>query len=148
MPDGGMANSSTAQRRKAAFLAAMAFALLAAPSFLSAAEEAATTSRGKQLFTKHCAPCHGADGRGRGPVAVALKTAPADLTQINRKHGGKFPFMQVVGFIDGERPVAAHGSREMPIWGQIFRWRLGDYGARADIYTIARYVQSIQDDRP
>jgi mono/diheme cytochrome c family protein len=129
------------------FLAIMVLPLLATLGILRAAEESPVSNLGKRLFTKHCAPCHGADGRGGGPAAAALKTRPADLTQINRQHEGKFPFLQVVAFIDGERPVAAHGSREMPIWGQIFRWKDGDHAARAEIYALAQYIESIQDER-
>lgn len=130
---------------RAAFLAMMSFLLLTGSSLLRAGEE--SPSRGKQLFAKHCAPCHGRDGRGAGPAADALKTRPADLTQINRKHDGKFPFLQIVAFIDGERPVAAHGSREMPIWGEVFRWWFGDRAARAEIYALTQYIESIQDER-
>ena len=83
---------------------------------------------GKKLFVRHCSACHGSDGRGAGPAAAALKTAPPDLTQLRRTHEGKFPFLRVVEFIDGERPVPAHGSREMPIWGHVFRWKEGDTG--------------------
>jgi mono/diheme cytochrome c family protein len=121
--------------------------LVAAPTALRAAENVPITNWGKQLFTKHCAPCHGVDGREAGPAAAALKTRPADLTRIQRKDEGKFPFLRVVAFIDGERPVAAHGSREMPIWGQIFRWRDGDYTARAEIYAITQYIETIQDGK-
>jgi mono/diheme cytochrome c family protein len=131
----------------AVFLGAISLLLLAPPSVLRAAEGAGIRNWGKQLFTKHCAPCHGADGRGGGPVAAALRTRPADLTQITRRHEGKFPFLQVVAFIDGERPVAAHGSREMPIWGDIFRWQSGEHAARAEIYALAQYIESIQDER-
>lgn len=35
----------------------------------------------KQLYTRLCAPCHGASGRGDGPVAAALNPRPADLTK-------------------------------------------------------------------
>jgi len=99
---------------------------------------------GKELFLRYCSACHGLDGRGAGPAADALKTAPTDLTLIRRAHQGKFPYLWVVGFIDGERPVAAHGSRDMPIWGQVFRWKEGEYGARAQVYALAHYIESIQ----
>jgi mono/diheme cytochrome c family protein len=110
-----------------------------------AAEERRTSNFGEQLFLQSCASCHGIDGRGAGPAAAALKTGPADLTQISRTHGGKFPFLWVAGFIDGERNVAAHGSREMPVWGKEFRWRTGEYGARSQIYALTQYIESIQE---
>jgi mono/diheme cytochrome c family protein len=35
---------------------------------------------GKALFTKHCASCHGAGGKGDAPAAAALNPKPKDLT--------------------------------------------------------------------
>jgi mono/diheme cytochrome c family protein len=113
--------------------------------FASAVDESPIPKWGKEIFLQHCAACHGADGRGAGPAAATLKTGPSDLTQISRAHDGKFPFLKVVGFIDGETPVPAHGSFEMPVWGRIFRWKTGDYGARSQIYALAQYIESIQE---
>src|ERR1035438_4347192 len=45
---------------------------------------------GDDLYKEFCAVCHGTDGRGGGPAASALKTAPSDLTQFAKQHGGKF----------------------------------------------------------
>lgn len=36
-------------------------------------------AHGKELFMTNCAPCHGDDGRGDGPVVHLLKTKPKDL---------------------------------------------------------------------
>ena len=37
---------------------------------------------GEALFQQYCAPCHGADARGDGPVAGDLKTTPPSLREI------------------------------------------------------------------
>jgi putative copper export protein/mono/diheme cytochrome c family protein len=37
-------------------------------------------ARGRVLFERHCAGCHGAAGRGNGPNALALDMATSDLT--------------------------------------------------------------------
>ena len=37
---------------------------------------------GRDLFAEHCTPCHGIDGKGRGPVADPLGLAPTDLTRL------------------------------------------------------------------
>jgi mono/diheme cytochrome c family protein len=76
---------------------------------------------GADLFREYCAVCHGQDARGGGPAAEALKKAPADLTQISRRNGGQFPEIRVQQFIKGDDVIAAHGSRDMPTWGSIFR---------------------------
>jgi mono/diheme cytochrome c family protein len=46
---------------------------------------------GSEMFKEYCASCHGADARGRGPAAPALKASPADLTVLSRNNHGKFP---------------------------------------------------------
>ena len=44
------------------------------------ASDRAVVQRGEALFHTHCAPCHGAEGRGDGPAAAAIDAPPADLT--------------------------------------------------------------------
>ena len=100
---------------------------------------------GKELFLKHCAACHGKNGMGNGPAAGSLKTPPTDLTGMKKRNGGVFPRLDTVRFIEGERPVTAHGSKEMPIWGRIFRLRPGgSAGASPEIYALTDYIESIQ----
>lgn len=40
----------------------------------------AVLSEGRRLFAANCASCHGADGRGDGPLAKTLNPPPTDLT--------------------------------------------------------------------
>jgi len=75
---------------------------------------------GKAMFNEYCAVCHGQLGKGDGPAAKALTKAPADLTQLAVKSGGKFPELKIKRYISGDDTVAAHGSRDMPIWGKLF----------------------------
>jgi mono/diheme cytochrome c family protein len=72
---------------------------------------------GKTEYQSSCASCHGVDGKGRGPVADALKTKPADLTMITKENNGVFPLGRIYDVIDGRQEVKAHGVRDMPIWG-------------------------------
>lgn len=76
---------------------------------------------GQAMFKEYCAVCHGGGGKGDGVAANALKKRPADLTQLARKNNGSFPELQVIGFITGADVVAAHGTRDMPIWGDLFK---------------------------
>jgi mono/diheme cytochrome c family protein len=76
---------------------------------------------GEDLFNTYCAVCHGKDAKVHGPAAGALKVPPADLTTLARRHGGKFPTEYVTTVLQyGIQDVKAHGSKDMPIWGDIF----------------------------
>jgi mono/diheme cytochrome c family protein len=41
---------------------------------------AETIDVGRKLFDKHCASCHGADGKSKTDIAAAMKKKPTDLT--------------------------------------------------------------------
>jgi mono/diheme cytochrome c family protein len=118
---------------------------LGQPASSMAQEDEPGLAWGKDLFLTRCASCHGEDGKGNGPAAVALKNPPADLTQISKKNGGTFPRAQVIRFIDGERPVPAHGPRHMPVWGEVFREERTDSEARMRLLSLTTYLESIQE---
>ena len=73
------------------------------------------------MFDNYCAVCHGKTAVGNGPAASALAKAPADLTKIAARNGGTYPEVKVKRYIEGLDEVAAHGSRDMPMWGDLFR---------------------------
>jgi mono/diheme cytochrome c family protein len=101
---------------------------------------------GKDLYREYCAVCHGTMGKGDGPAASALKIPPSDLTQISGKNGGKFPELQVQHIIDGEAdgPVA-HGSKDMPVWGNLFRHMGSNPGVgNLRVYNLMKYIKDIQ----
>ena len=75
---------------------------------------------GKTEFQSSCASCHGTDGKGKGPVSEQLKIRPADLTILAKNNNGLFPTNAVYETIYGSKTIAAHGTREMPIWGERF----------------------------
>jgi mono/diheme cytochrome c family protein len=72
------------------------------------------------LFRASCAPCHGVQGAGDGPVAGALKHQLRPLSGLAARHGGEFPAAYVRDTIDGRVQVDAHGPRDMPVWGAYF----------------------------
>ncbi|MDX2033962.1 MAG: c-type cytochrome [Blastocatellia bacterium] len=104
---------------------------------------AGSVAEGRKLFTRNCASCHGADGKGGGPVAKNLKTAPPDLTRIE-KVDGKFPTDRIQQQIQGETMTTSHGTREMPVWGSVFRRQAGEGFAKLEIYNLTKYLESIQ----
>ena len=102
---------------------------------------------GRDLFEFYCAACHGRDGHGRGPVVPALRVAPPDLTTIATRNGGTFPHARVESFVTGDQVDAtpAHGSKEMPVWGPIFRGLdANDAVNKVRVTNIVGYVESIQ----
>jgi hypothetical protein len=108
-------------------------------------------SRCGETFQRHCASCHGLSATGDGPAAGALRLPlpPADLTRIAERRGGAFPTAEVARFIDGRFFPTAHGSREMPIWGERFgAWipesSLSEEITRGRIVTLVEYLKSIQ----
>ncbi|HJT89775.1 MAG TPA: c-type cytochrome [Bryobacteraceae bacterium] len=102
------------------FLGAGVFtSILAAQEIKRVSVQPTPITSGKAMFTEYCAVCHGPGGQGNGPAADALKKRPADLTQLSRKNGGVFPEIHVIRFIKGDDVVAAHGTRDMPIWGTV-----------------------------
>lgn len=111
----------------------------------SLAADTPSPTSGKQLYQSYCGACHGADAKGAGPVASSLKTAPADLTMLSKNNNGKFPEMHVMHSIEGESQVGAHGSKEMPVWGQRFRRSTGSSAeAQLVIKNLTDYLASIQ----
>ncbi|HEY8548792.1 MAG TPA: c-type cytochrome [Vicinamibacterales bacterium] len=102
---------------------------------------------GKLLFRTYCASCHGTSGRGDGPVAEHLRLPPADLTQIARFNRGVYPADRVARAIDGRDTVRAHGSSDMPVWGDAFSRTVtasDRENVRRRIEALVRYIATIQ----
>jgi mono/diheme cytochrome c family protein len=100
---------------------------------------------GFSLFQSYCAVCHGKEGKGDGPMARAMKDAPADLTQIAIRNSGVFPERKVQRIISGESDMTSHGTREMPLWGPIFSQIAWDQDlGRVRIANLTKYIESIQ----
>jgi len=49
-------------------------------------EVKADASPGEKVFAKHCAVCHGPDGKGNGPAAPSMKPRPRDFTAGEYKY--------------------------------------------------------------
>jgi mono/diheme cytochrome c family protein len=101
---------------------------------------------GRQMYANYCAPCHGVDGRGQGPVSQALKTPPMDLTVLARNNHGKFPDTHIVSVLQNGIDMPSHGSAEMPVWGPILgkmnQTNPQDRALR--ISNLSRYLETMQ----
>ncbi|HEY8155262.1 MAG TPA: c-type cytochrome [Myxococcota bacterium] len=104
---------------------------------------------GAEEFPRYCGSCHGVRGEGDGPTAEVLRTRPADLTRIAARRGGSFPAGEIARFIDGRFALPAHGSREMPVWGDRFGETIPEPSVaeeitRGKIAVLVEYLKSIQ----
>ena len=100
-------------------------------------------SDGAGMFNAYCASCHGLDGKGGGPAAKALAKAPADLTKITARNRGTFPAIKIKRYIEGADEIAAHGSRDMPVWSTLFRSMQPDT-VPLRIQALSDFIASIQ----
>ena len=127
------------------FAAGFIAALLALPlTGWSSDVDSPTVDWGRDLYMSYCVSCHGWTGKGDGPAGLALKSPPADLTQLSARNGGEFPVTQVKKYIQGEQLVQAHGSRKMPVWGKVFRRESTGSEARMQYLALAKFLESIQ----
>jgi len=110
--------------------------------------EPTSAASGPQMYKHYCATCHGSTGKGDGPAAEALKVAPADLTMLAKKNGGKFPTEHVMTVLRFGATEPAHGAKDMPIWGPLFS--APDLQGQAPgvvdlrISNLTKYIESIQ----
>lgn len=84
-----------------------------------AAQDAMTI--GQFEYANSCAQCHGAAGKGDGPLVSFMTGSMPDITQLQKNNGGVFPVTRVFGVIDGTSTAGPHGTSEMPAWGQRYR---------------------------
>ena len=123
---------------------------MAAGLWLAATPCAAQPPDGKKDYDEYCAVCHGPTGKGNGQAKYTLsQTNPADLTQISRKNGGKFPFDDVYAIVDGRTEFPSHERLNMPFFGTNLEMEEGESPqakAKVDarITAIVRYVESLQ----
>lgn len=108
---------------------------------------------GQREFESNCASCHGVSGRGGGPLVGFLSKSPPDLTQLAKNNSGVFPIARLYDVIEGGS-VPAHGTRDMPVWGQDYRIQAATYFmetpydpefyVRSRILALVEYLSRIQ----
>ena len=115
-------------------------------NFVETIQVPATAEDGRMLFLTYCASCHGPNGRGDGVMSGELRRVVPDLSKYAMRNGGVFPSVRVRQIIDGTG-VAAHGTRDMPVWGDAFRRMRGgsDASATERIALLTKFLESIQD---
>ena len=123
----------------------LAAAVTALGAFLATEPAPAQTSKsGERDYVRYCALCHGLEGTGLGPLAEAMKAAPANLTLIAQRHGGKFPGDYVKQVIANGGGIKGHGSTAMLAWGPFFGDEPGLGSPDARIDELTHYIEQLQ----
>jgi hypothetical protein len=72
-----------------------------------------------------------------------MKVTPPDLTGIAARNKGVFPSERVSQIVLGRGP-AAHGDRNMPVWGDVFARRVSNVDPKAIMDALVRYLDGLQ----
>jgi mono/diheme cytochrome c family protein len=111
----------------------------------------ANIAAGKELFYQHCSICHGEDAKGNGSMydpdsgEPSRRVPPANLTILSERNGGTFPANRVRNSIYVKDPVAAHGTPEMPAWGDVFySLKSRPQILEQRIRDLTAYIESVQ----
>ena len=85
--------------------------------------------------------------------AHLLRVGPPDLTQLAKKNQGILPMNRLYEVSEGGT-VAAHGTRDMPIWGQVYRDESQqqlrgtpfppEWSVRGRIMALVEYLETLQ----
>ena len=96
----------------------------------------------------YCAVCHGEKGKGDGPPAEGLRSAPPDLTLMAKGNGGEYPAEKTARIVDGRKPLDGHGGPDMPIWGDVFK-KSGsgstDEKVKQKIQSVVAFLEWLQE---
>jgi mono/diheme cytochrome c family protein len=121
----------------------------ATPKVKNVPVQQTSAASGQQMYTTYCAACHGADGKGDGPAAQAMKVPPVDLTTLSKKNGGVFPSAHVSSVLQFGVPNPAHGTADMPVWGDLMQTmsssnRDPSVAMHQRITNLTNYLKQIQ----
>jgi mono/diheme cytochrome c family protein len=106
---------------------------------------ASQAMEGKKHFQEYCVSCHGEDGKGLR--IDSLETQPADLTLIMKgRTSSDFPVLEVANTIDGRKMSKSHGTRQMPVWGEVFSEQeyMKEEEIKGKLAEMISYIMSIQ----
>lgn len=112
-------------------------------------------SVGELLFKRNCVSCHGVAGRGDGPLAAGLGTAPADLTKIAARRDGVWPMLEVMSILDGYLKTT-NPREDMPVFEGFLDDEMVEFETGNGVTTlvptklieVVNYLETLQDPQP
>jgi mono/diheme cytochrome c family protein len=109
-------------------------AALLAVAFMAAPAAAANVDSGQALVKKHCAKCHGTDGKGDGPAISLLNISPPPTDWTDKAKMSKMSDQELTKIIkDGGAAVGK--SKHMPG----YKAKLTD----SQVADIVAYIRSL-----
>jgi mono/diheme cytochrome c family protein len=93
-------------------------------------DTSAKLRRGRDVFDRNCASCHGWSGHGTGPDAFAMVPAPADLAWLARTPRNKSDPYIYWSIAEGGRAF----DSEMPAFKQTL--------SKRDIWSVTAYIRA------
>lgn len=130
---------------------AVQFAPVAAKAIDLFSADQAIVQSGHTLYERHCAKCHGADATGSTADTGKETIKAPDLTGIAKKNGGTLPLWETYEVVSGNKVVAEHRTRAMPIWSRELAKAPGinqenaESIVRGRILAILAYLSTIQE---
>ena len=121
------------------------FVLVAAVAGLALTTSAALAGKGdpeagKKLYEQFCLPCHGATGKGDGPVGQYLPVKPADYSQSVPQYGDKWAEYYFKIIKEGGAAMDPPRSPLMAPWGSQLK--------ESDIWDVISYVEILSKGNP
>ena len=100
---------------------------------------------GAAMYKNYCAACHGSEGKGDGPAAEFLKVWPPDLGMLAQRNQGQYPAEHVVTTLRLGTGSQAHGTTDMPLWGELFRTVDANQSlGEVRIKNLTNFIESLQ----
>lgn len=93
--------------------------------------------RGTAHYLFFCGNCHGAEGKGDGPLAVHLKMAPTDLTLLQAGDSSTSIAERVMKALDGRHAIGETEAHRMPVFSESLEVKT--------VIEITEYLKTIQN---
>ncbi|MCH7645735.1 MAG: cytochrome c [Nitrospinae bacterium] len=121
------------------------FVLVAAVAGLALTTSAVLAGKGdpeagKKLYEQFCLPCHGATGKGDGPVGEYLPVKPADYSKSMAQYGDKWAEYYFKIIKEGGAAMDPPRSPLMAPWGSQLK--------EGDIWDVISYVETFSMGNP
>ena len=107
-------------------------------------------AQGERTFVRLCTACHASGGSDREVMAAGPGVTPPDLRTIAVRRSGRFDPAEISEWIEGRSIPDAHGTRQMPVWGERLSEKYAPYvegdalmGPTLD--ALVAYLASVQE---